>query len=98
HGVVLHLTAENLAMLDLPNEQARAIDPVVTPEQLPAGGIDPSRVARRDAERRLKDLQELLTTLDANVQRTAVALEASRQALADGEARQFAPSDGTAPG
>jgi hypothetical protein len=92
HGVMLDLTADNLALLDIPNDDTAALDPVVTPEELPAGGLDPNVVARRDAEHRHRELAEGLPELEASAERTAAALVASRAALADGEANGFATS------
>jgi hypothetical protein len=93
HGVVLDLTDATLKLLDLPGAGDGGFDIIVRREQLPGNTLSPSIGGRGQIERARAEAADRVARAEADADRAAVALLASRQA-ASGSSDGGASLDG----
>ncbi|MEY2453863.1 MAG: hypothetical protein QOD92_3437 [Acidimicrobiaceae bacterium] len=82
HGVVLDLTDATLKLLDLQGAAAGGFDIIVRREQLPGNSVSGSG-GRGQIERARADAADRVARAEADIDRAAVALQASRDAASE---------------
>ncbi|MEY2459733.1 MAG: hypothetical protein QOG30_1563, partial [Acidimicrobiaceae bacterium] len=80
HGVVLDLTDATLKLLDLPGSSDEVIDIIVRREQLPGNATTVAGAGRGPIERARAEAADRVGRAEADADRAAVALLASREA------------------
>jgi len=83
HGVVLDLTDATLKLLDLPGADGGGLDIIVRRDQLPGNTASAGSGGRGQIERARAEAADRLARAEADADRAAVALLASREAASE---------------